>query len=123
MKHIKLFENFEDEYDSTKDDFAERVDFFEGALDRYGEGRSKESIETAQNVFMDMVKHAGPNPEYKKRLHDYLSYKKDASTIFLRELAKEAGWDYWSKSGSTNLDISNAIDYIDSAHMHANDDN
>jgi len=123
MSVAETREYFRKNYGYIMDDFAERADFFEGAIDQYGAtyGQRKEAIEVAQNLFMDMVKHAEANPEYKKELHKYISFDDQYKTLKLRELSKAAGHDYGAALNSNNLEIVNAVDLIDSAHLHAND--
>jgi len=53
--------------------------------------------------------------EYRVKFNLWLSGK--TSTVALREIAKEVGYDFWRKDINSHLYIANSINTIDSAHF------
>ena len=75
------------------------------ALNRYA-SETKQSVIEGKHIWIKMIDHACHNKAFAAKV---TAWVEQPSTIILRDLAKEVGYDY------ADLRVANAVDILDAA--------
>lgn len=77
-----------------------------------------EHKELSYQILEAIDQNSKSDKELRAKAYKYFICQADYKTIKLREICKMAGYDYWNTRNMNKLDISNAIDTIDTAHVY-----